>query len=203
MAEPSNPSGTAPVTDRRPVPRGVLPRGMQTWVMAGIAGGMVLIMFVAGRPTPAARQATVTAPPEAPSPDRVREYQDRLRLMETRAAQDARANANAAPTQPPAAITQEPAVTPPQDPMVAERKRRDYESLFASNIVLSRRPESERPDVTRQSPTAATGGAVPTSTRTATAPSIDDIADAVVRATSRAGRSVSSATSVPAQGPAP
>src|SRR5207244_4171972 len=39
--------------------------------------------------------------------------------------------------------------------------------------------------------------------RTATAPSIDDIADAVVRATSRAGRSVSSATSVPAQGPAP
>src|SRR5262249_13421139 len=29
----------APVTDRRPVPRGVLPRGMQTWLMVAIALG--------------------------------------------------------------------------------------------------------------------------------------------------------------------
>lgn len=203
MAEPSNSSGAAAVTDSRPVPSGVLPRGMQTWVMAGIAGGMVLIMFVAGRPTPAARQATVTAPPEAPSPGRVREYQDRLRMMETRAAQDARANANVAPTLPPTASAQEPAATPPPDPMVAERKRRDYESLFASNIVLSRRPEPERPDVTRQGPTGATGGAVPTPARTITTPSIDDIADAVVRATSRASGSVSGAPSLSVQALAP
>lgn len=202
MAEPSNPSGTAAVTDRRPVPRGVLPRGMQTWVMAGIAGGMVLIMFVAGRPTPAARPATVTALQEAPSPDRVREYQDRLRVMETRAAQDARTNANAPPTSPPA-FAQEPAATPSQDPMVAERKRRDYESLFASNIVLSRRPEPERPDGNRQAPVAATGGAVTTPARTATTPSIDDIADAVVRATSRATGSVSGAPNLAIQAPTP
>ena len=25
------------VTDRRPVPRGVLPRGVQTWIMVGVA----------------------------------------------------------------------------------------------------------------------------------------------------------------------
>jgi len=34
-------SDVAPVTDRRPVPRGVLPRGMQTWLMVAIAMGML------------------------------------------------------------------------------------------------------------------------------------------------------------------
>ena len=31
------------VTDRRPVPRGVLPRGVQTWIMAGVAVGMLSV----------------------------------------------------------------------------------------------------------------------------------------------------------------
>jgi hypothetical protein len=39
--EPGTP-GTAPVSDHRPVPRGVLPRGFQTWLMAGLALGIVL-----------------------------------------------------------------------------------------------------------------------------------------------------------------
>ena len=34
------------VTDRRPVPRGVLPRGVQTWIMAGVAAGMLAIMLM-------------------------------------------------------------------------------------------------------------------------------------------------------------
>jgi hypothetical protein len=33
-------SDVAPVTDRRPVPRGVLPRGMQTWLMVALAMGI-------------------------------------------------------------------------------------------------------------------------------------------------------------------
>ena len=37
MAEHVDAPGTAPVVDRRPVPRGVLPRGVQTWLMAGLA----------------------------------------------------------------------------------------------------------------------------------------------------------------------
>ena len=39
----------------------------------------------------------------------------------------------------------DPQPPPPQDPIAADRKRREYESLFASNVVLSRRPENERP----------------------------------------------------------
>ena len=42
----------ATVTDNRPVPRGVLPRGVQTWIMAGIAVGMLAIMLLVGRSDP-------------------------------------------------------------------------------------------------------------------------------------------------------
>ena len=42
-------------TDHRPVPRGVLPRGVQTWIMAGVAVGMLAIMLIVGRPDPPAR----------------------------------------------------------------------------------------------------------------------------------------------------
>src|SRR3954454_7673133 len=79
------PSATAvaapPVTDRRPSPRGVLPRGVQTWLLAGLAAFMLLIMFVVGRPEAPARPAA-SAAVAAPSADRVRDYQDRLRALE-------------------------------------------------------------------------------------------------------------------------
>src|SRR5688572_31867204 len=71
------------VTDRRPSPRGVLPRGVQTWLLAGIAGFMLLIMFVVGRPEAPARPAAAPAAVVPPSADRVRDYQDRLRALET------------------------------------------------------------------------------------------------------------------------
>src|SRR5882762_7090176 len=132
-------TGTTTITDRRPTPRGVLPRGMQTWLMVGIAGVMLLIILVAGRPEQAERRPTVSAPPSAPSPERLRDYQDRLRIMETRAAQDT-ATPIASPAAPPAPVSATAPGSPSQDALVAERRRRNYESLFASNIVLSRRP---------------------------------------------------------------
>jgi type IV secretory pathway VirB10-like protein len=168
-----------------------VPRGIQTWLMAGIAAVMVLIMFVAGRPEPSARPAPAASSAPAPSADRLREYQDRLRLMESRAAQEAQASAST-PLPPAPAYHQEPPSSPNPDPIVAERKRREYESLFASNIVQSRRPDAERPDANRQAPTPTN---VTTSAQRGTAsPSIDEIADAVVRATTRAG----AATTAPA-----
>src|SRR4029434_8668985 len=81
----------AAVTDHRPVPRGVMPRGVQTWVMAGVAVGMLAIMLIVGRPDPPARSAPTTAAVQPPSADRVRDYQDRLRLLEAQALRDAQA----------------------------------------------------------------------------------------------------------------
>ena len=100
-ARPSAPSpdGTAPVTDHRPVPRGVLPRGVQTWLLAGLAVFMLAIMFVVGRPTPPARPAPAAAVTQAPTADRVRDYQERLRQL------DAQALLNAPATPSPATVT--------------------------------------------------------------------------------------------------
>ncbi len=179
VSSPAAPS-PATVTDHRSVPRGVLPRNVQTWVMAGLAIGMLAIMLIVGRPDPPARPAAAAASAQPPSADRVRDYQDRMRALEARALQDAQATAltpGAAPT-----VYDEPQAPPPQDSIATDRKRREYESLFASNVVLSRRPETERPDVGRN--TLQTGTA-PRSDPAS--PSVDEVADAVVRATTRTG----------------
>src|SRR6476619_1380000 len=93
---------SATVSDHRPVPRGVLPRGVQTWIMAGVAVGMLAIMLIVGRPDPPARPATTAASVQPPSADRVRDYQDRLRLLEAQAMRDAQTTSpipNAQPVQ--------------------------------------------------------------------------------------------------------
>ena len=193
-------SDVAPVTDRRPVPRGVLPRGMQTWLMVALAMGMLAVILLTGRAEPPARTTAVpTSAPSQPNTDRVRDYQDRLRIMESRAAQEARADALAQPQ----AVTMTRDDPPPvrsEDPLVSERKRRDYESLFASNVVLSRRPESQRPDAGQSRATTASPARGLTDPA---APSIDDIADAAVRASMRAtgapvANTAASATTTPA-----
>jgi type IV secretion system protein TrbI len=177
MAEESGTPAPPPVTDRRPVPRGVLPRGFQTWLMAGLALGIVLIILIAGQSEPS-RTPSQTAPAAlTPNPDRLRDYQERLREMEARQAQETQA---ATPTaaQPPVV---EPSAPAPEDPIAADRKRREYESLFASNVVLSRRPEAERPDAGGSGGTALVGSQRVNSEL----PSLQEVADAVVRATGR------------------
>jgi type IV secretion system protein VirB10 len=148
--------------------------------MAGLAVGMLGIMLIVGRPDPPARPAASAASAQAPSADRVRDYQDRLRALDAQALQDAQATALAPGTAPVA--YDEPQAPPAQDPIEVDRKRREYESLFASNVVLSRRPENERPDVDHP---ASAAPAPPRSDPTN--PSMDEIADAVVRATTRTG----------------
>ena len=186
MADEPVTSPAAPVSDHRPVPRGVLPRRFQTWLMAGLAFGILLIILITGQPEPT-RSPTQSQPATvAPNPDRLRDYQERLRAME------ARQTLQTEPTQPALAQAprvEEPAGPAPEDPIQADRKRREYESLFASNVVLSRRPEGERPDVGR-----SVGLSQDEARRDNLTPSLDEIAEAVVRATGtptrNAGRSV-------------
>ncbi|MGH9162621.1 MAG: TrbI/VirB10 family protein, partial [Vicinamibacteraceae bacterium] len=191
MAETPPASPTPPtVTDRRPIPRGVLPRGAQTWIMAAIAVGMLVIMLVVGRPEPPARTKATPATAQAPTADRVRDYQEQLRALE---AQALRETQTVASEPAPAAVAyDEPPSAAAHDPVKAERKRREYESLFASNVVLSRRSEDERPDAGR---TAGRSGEL--LGESPASPSIDDIAEAAVRAT----RKVAGAASEPAEGP--
>jgi hypothetical protein len=88
MAEQA--SGTASVSDRRTAPRGVLPRGAQTWLLAAVALGILGIIVVTGRPEPSPRPTNTTSGQQsaAPSPDRLRDYQDRLRVLDERSRQE-------------------------------------------------------------------------------------------------------------------
>jgi len=149
--------------------------------MVGLAAGIVLIILLAGEPEPPGPSVTTSAAPVAPNPDRLRDYQERLKAMEARQALEAQAAA-AAPTYPVEPRYEEPSAPAAEDPIVADRKRREYESLFASNVVSSRRPEAERPQAEVSHP--STGP-----TRAATDASLDEIAAAVVRATGGAAPS--------------
>src|SRR5437868_5208859 len=86
MAEPAR--GTAPVTDHRSPPRGVLPRGTQTWLMTVVALVVLAIIVFSGRPEPPTRSVEPSAAaPVVPNPDRLRDFQDRLRVLDERARQ--------------------------------------------------------------------------------------------------------------------
>lgn len=173
-------SSTAPaVTDRRPTPRGVLPRGVQTWLLAGLAAFMLLIMFVVGRPEPSARSGPAATPSAPPTAERVRDYQDRLRALETQSLSQMADQQSATPVV--ARTGSDPQSPPDTDPIAEEKRRREYESLFATNVVLSRRPEAQRPDAGRADMPAQS-----TSPAAAASASMDEIADAALRATTRA-----------------
>ena len=90
MADHVDTPGTAPVVDRRPVPRGVLPRGVQTWLMAALALGMLFIIFLTGKPEGPATTRQPAGAVSPPSADRVRDYQERLRALDEQAAREAR-----------------------------------------------------------------------------------------------------------------
>ena len=180
MAEPT--TGTTIVTDHRTAPRGVLPRGAQTWLMVALALGILAIIVLTGRPEPPARPAGGPVNQAlAPSPDRLRDYQDRLRVLDERGRQQALVD----PADPRAPLLYENAgTTAAVDPLGDEKKRREYESLFASNVVVSRRPDGERPSVPTVTASTARSGRGLDATPPAP-PSLDDVAEAVMRATAR------------------
>ena len=160
------------VTDRRPSPRGVLPRGVQTWLLAGLAAFMLLIMFVVGRPEAPARPAPAAAPAVGA------ERRSRARLPGPSAgARGAERWRSWRSNRPRLSSTLGRTASRPRrrrrTRSQTERRRREYESLFASNVVLSRRPESQRPDAGRSETSMQSG--TPTAGGT---PTVDEIADA-------------------------
>ena len=177
-------SGHGPSRSTHP-PRGVLPRGAQTWLMAALAFGLLAIIVVTGRPEPAVRPATAPSnQAAAPNPDRLRDYQDRLRVLDERSRQQAQVDAI-----PPAApVFYEDTGTAQTDPLEEEKRRREYESLFASNIVVSRRIDGQQPlsaGDRRSSGRPSEGATAPPSP-----PSLDEVADAVMRASARSAPAV-------------
>src|SRR5476649_2593307 len=131
--------GAATMHDQRAAPRGVLPRSLQMWLMVGLAVLILVIILFTGHaaPAPRASSATRTAEPSLMPADRIQAYQRQLAEDEARLRRElAKAPPVAARGEPPSAVS-EPSAT---DPIAEDRRRRDYQSLFADNVALSRRP---------------------------------------------------------------
>jgi type IV secretory pathway VirB10-like protein len=157
------------VQEKAPKPAGLLPKNVQAWLLVGLAFLMVAIMWLTGGKKPPAPAKTLAkaAPADAPlevNETKIAEMQNRIEELQHQqlVAQSALAQQTrllgAESQDPQQASAQQNGVTAPteqraEDPIVTERKRRDYVSLFASNVALSYR--TPLPHAAAEAPSAA------------------------------------------------
>jgi hypothetical protein len=146
-----------PIKDKAPKPPGLLPKNVQSWVIVGIAVLMIVIMWLTGgkKPQATAKSSTSSLQPPVPvevNETKITELQNRIqdlqrqqlvaqsalaqqtRLLGSTGPDQFQAQAGAAPTSASAAS--------PEDEIKAERRKREYLSLFASNVALSYRKDA-------------------------------------------------------------
>lgn len=133
------------ITDKTPKPPGLLPKHLQSWLIFGIAVLMVVIMWLTGgKRDPVSKtkspdhQVPVTADVNG---TKIAELQNRIQQLqrEQLVAQNALARQSHlfAAAKPENESNIQPEHT--EDAIAAERKKRGYLSLFASNIALTYR----------------------------------------------------------------
>ena len=167
---------TPQVQDKAPKPEGLLPKNVQSWLLAGLAFLMVAIMWLTGgkKPQPA-RPASSAAPAAAPLEvnetkiaelqNRIEELQRQQLVAQSALAQQTRLLGGTQDSPQPPTGASASGEEPHEDPIQAERKRRAYVSLFASNVALSYRKTP--PAATASEPEAAPTSAASESDQTA------------------------------------
>ena len=141
------------IQDKAPKPPGLLPKNVQSWLLAGLAVLMVLIMWLTGgkkpaTPSKAAPLAPAVLPPLEVNEAKIIEMQKRIEELQREQSLAQNALAQTRGLAPTGSETPSPQLAPqgngnpperPEDAIQAERKKRDYLSLFASNVALSYR----------------------------------------------------------------
>jgi type IV secretory pathway VirB10-like protein len=162
---------TAQVQEKAQKPQGLLPKNVQSWLLIGLAFLMVAIMWLTGgkkTPTPA-KASSSAAPVEAPlevNETKIAEMQNRIQDLQRQQlmAQSALAQQTrllgTTPQDSQQSQQQSASGNPPdqraEDPIQAERKRRAYVSLFASNVALTyRKTPSTLPSAPAPEPESA------------------------------------------------
>ena len=141
-----------PIEEKAPKPPGLLPKHVQSWLIAGLALLMVVIMWLTSpkKPQPQAKSNTpVTQPPAVMQVNQteINELQNHIAELQRQelVAQNALAEqtkvlgnapSNSQSTQP---GESKAAPARSEDPIQSEQKKRAYLSLFASNVALSYR----------------------------------------------------------------
>lgn len=140
-----------PIQDKAPKPPGLLPKNVQSWILISLALVMVLIMWLTGGKKPQATAKTPAPSVTAQAPlevneTKITELQNRIQELqrEQLVAQNALSQQTrllgAAPQG--SQLNQSGSTQSSEhveDPIKTEQKKRDYLSLFASNLALSYR----------------------------------------------------------------
>jgi type IV secretory pathway VirB10-like protein len=142
------------VQEKAPKPPGLLPKNVQSWLLISLALVMVLIMWLTGGKKPQAPTKAIPPVPMVQAPlevndAKIAELQNRIQDLQRE--QLVAENALAQPNHPispatPGLLQPEPSgaagnasAGSPEDVIRAERKKREYLSLFSSNVALSYR----------------------------------------------------------------
>jgi len=161
-----------PIQDKAPKPPGLLPKNVQSWLLVGLAILMVSIMWLTGGKKPPVPSRglppspTVVAPLEVNEAKivelqkRIEDLQREQAVAQNALAQQAHSLAVGAADSPsssaPGSVSASSSERP-EDAIEAERKKRAYLSLFASNVALTFRksPQSTQARENEASPTAS------------------------------------------------
>jgi len=143
--------------EKAPKPPGLLPKNVQSWLLISLALLMVLIMWLTGGKKPQTAAKAIPAAPLVQAPlevndakiaelqNRIQELQREQLLAENALAQPNHPISPATPDLPQAqqaGTASTGAADRPEDVIRAERKKREYLSLFSSNVALSYRKPS-------------------------------------------------------------
>ena len=168
----TQPIQAAQVQGKAPKPQGLLPKNVQSWLLIGLAFLMVAIMWLTSgkKPPNPTKTTSVATPPPAPldvNEAKINDLQNRIEqlqrdqlIAQSALAQQTRLLGGAAQD---SEHAQEQGASANQsdqrteDPIQAERKRRAYVSLFASNVALTYRktPPTPQPSPESQSEPAS------------------------------------------------
>ncbi len=141
------------VQDHRPRLFGTLPKHAQMQLLGGVALLMIVIIMLSGRTPP--KEHPVPNPASAvidPNQQSIQDYRARLEEQTQKLVAEEADLSRAKTSLGMAASSQSPGpggtvvapfrVAPAESPLALEREKRDYQSLFASNIALTYRPNA-------------------------------------------------------------
>ena len=182
MTQPTPP---AQVQEKAPKPQGLLPKNVQSWLLIGLAFLMVAIMWLTGgkKPPNPTKTASAATPPPAPlevNEAKINDLQNRIEQLQrdqlvaqSALAQQTRLLSGDSQASQQAQEQGASGNAPDQrteDPIQAERKRRAYVSLFASNVALTYRKTPSTPQTApapQSEPAPPIPSLVPAATRLA------------------------------------